>query len=185
MPSTTGIRLLNLTTRSKILKSMYTSSTWSSGILAIGGVFLFIVMNHMAMPVKDVVLKLKSFQNDNSGNGQIDLFECAISFDNFLNTARTLLRESYSISLELAKKLEPLTSISVFSDENVKQFFTDVQEISRSSNYIANTLESTTDHIQEVSASAQTIADRSRRRQRNSAETAAMPAMEKPRSAKP
>lgn len=142
--------------------------------LAIAGVFLFIVMNHMAMPVKDVVLKLKSFQNDNSGNGQIDLFECAISFDNFLNTARTLLRESYSISLELAKKLEPLTSISVFSDENVKQFFTDVQEISRSSNYIANTLESTTDHIQEVSASAQTIADRSQEAAADSAETAAI-----------
>lgn len=142
--------------------------------LAIAGVFLFIVMNHMAMPVKDVVLKLKSFQNDNSGNGQIDLFECAISFDNFLNTARTLLKESYSISLELAKKLEPLTSISVFSDENVKQFFTDVQEISRSSNYIANTLESTTDHIQEVSASAQTIADRSQEAAADSAETAAI-----------
>jgi methyl-accepting chemotaxis protein len=142
--------------------------------LAFAGVFLFIVMNHMAMPVKDVVLKLKSFQNDNSGNGQIDLFECAISFDNFLNTARTLLRESYSISLELAKKLEPLTSISVFSDENVKQFFTDVQEISRSSNYIANTLESTTDHIQEVSASAQTIADRSQEAAADSAETAAI-----------
>lgn len=142
--------------------------------LAIAVVFLFVIMNHMATPVKDVILKLKSFQNDNANNNQVDLFECAIAFDSFLTTARTLLRESYSISIELAKKLEPLTSISVFSDENVKQFFTDVQEISRSSNYIANTLESTTDHIQEVSASAQTIADRSQEAAADSAETAAI-----------
>jgi methyl-accepting chemotaxis protein len=61
-----------------------------------------------------------------------------------------------------------------FSDENVRQFFTDVQEISRSSNYIANTLESTTSHIQEVSASAQTIADRSQEAATDSAEAAAI-----------
>lgn len=138
-----------------------------------GSIFLLIVlMNYMASPIKDVVLRLKGFQNEKVSGSQIDIFECAMVFDSFLVTARTLLRESHSISFELAKKLEPLTSVSAFSDENVKQFFTDVQEISRSSNYIANTLETTTNHIQEVSASAQTIADRSREAAIDSTETA-------------
>ena len=102
------------------------------------------------------------------------MLECAIQFDSFLATAKTLLQESYSIAQEIGRKLEPLTVMSVFSDDNVKQFFTDVQEISRSSNYIANTLDSTTAHIQEVSASAQTIADRSHEAATDSAETAAI-----------
>ncbi len=139
-------------------------------------VVLWFFMNQVSMPIKDVVERLKSFQNESSDSSQADMLECAIQFDSFLSTARTLLQESYSIAQEIGRKLEPLTAMPVFSDENVKQFFTDVQEISRSSNYIANTLESTTLHIQEVSASAQTIADRSHEAATDSAETAAIAA---------
>ncbi len=135
---------------------------------------LWVFMNQVSMPIKDVVERLRSFQNENADSSQSDMLECAIQFDSFLVTARTLLQESYSIAQEIGRKLEPLTAMPVFSDENVKQFFTDVQEISRSSNYIANTLESTTLHIQEVSASAQTIADRSHEAANDSAETAAI-----------
>ena len=136
---------------------------------------LWFFMNQVSMPIKDVIDRLKSFQNESvEGASQNDMLECAIQFDTFLSTARTLLQESYSIAQEIGRKLEPLTAMPVFSDENVKQFFTDVQEISRSSNYIANTLESTTLHIQEVSASAQTIADRSHEAATDSAETAAI-----------
>ena len=117
--------------------------------------------------------RLKSFRNDKEEAPQ-DLLECAFQFDNFLITARSLLQESRSIAQEIGRKLEPLTVTTVFSDDNVKQFFTDVQEISRSSNYIANTLDSTTAHIQEVSTSAQTIADRSHEAATDSAETAAI-----------
>lgn len=137
-------------------------------------VFLWFFMNQVSMPIKDVIDRLKSFQNESAEGSQNDMLECAIQFDTFLSTARTLLQESYSIAQEIGRKLEPLTAMPVFSDENVKQFFTDVQEISRSSNYIANTLESTTLHIQEVSASAQTIADRSHEAATDSAETAAI-----------
>ncbi len=139
-------------------------------------VVLWFFMNQVSMPIKDVVERLKNFQNEASDASQTDMLECAIQFDNFLSTSRTLLQESYSIAQEIGRKLEPLTAMPVFSDENVKQFFTDVQEISRSSNYIANTLESTTLHIQEVSASAQTIADRSHEAATDSAETAAIAA---------
>lgn len=135
---------------------------------------LWFFMNQASTPIKEVVEKLKSFQNEGGENNQTDMLECAIQFDSFLATARTILQESYSIAQELSRKLEPLTAMSVFSDENVRQFFTDVQEITRSSNYIANTLESTTSHIQEVSASAQTIADRSHEAATDSAETAAI-----------
>lgn len=137
-------------------------------------IFLWFFMNQVSMPIKDVIDRLKSFQNESAEGAQNDMLECAIQFDTFLSTARTLLQESYSIAQEIGRKLEPLTAMPVFSDENVKQFFTDVQEISRSSNYIANTLESTTLHIQEVSASAQTIADRSHEAATDSAETAAI-----------
>ena len=134
---------------------------------------LTIFISHSTSPIKEVVEKLKSFQNE-SEPSSADLLESAFQFDSFLATARTLLQESHSIAFEIIRKLEPLTVMSVFSDDNVKQLFTDVQEISRSSNYIANTLESTTSHIQEVSASAQTIADRSHEAATDSAETAAI-----------
>lgn len=137
-------------------------------------VLLWLFMNHISLPIKDVVEKLKTFQNDNDEDGQADMLECAFQFEGFLATAKTILNETYSIAQELNRKLEPLTGMVVFSDENVRQFFTDVQEISRSSNYIANTLESTTSHIQEVSASAQTIADRSQEAATDSAEAAAI-----------
>lgn len=144
-------------------------------IYVIIAVFVMVVyMNQISVPIKEVVMKLRGFQNERLDEHVIDPFEGAVAFDNFLTTSRTLLRESHSIANELAKKLEPMTVLSVFSDENVKQFFTDVQEISRSSNYIANTLETTTTHIQEVSTSAQTIADRSHEAAADSAETAAI-----------
>ncbi len=136
-------------------------------------ILLWTFIGHATNPIKEVVDRLKSFQNESESTSQ-DMLECAFQFDSFLATARTLLTESHSIAQEIGRKLEPLTVMSVFSDENVKQLFTDVQEISRSSNYIANTLESTTSHIQEVSASAQTIADRSHEAATDSAETAAI-----------
>jgi methyl-accepting chemotaxis protein len=134
---------------------------------------LWFFISHSTSPFKNITERLKSFQNEKDNTPQ-DILECAIQFDSFLATAKTLLQESYSIAQEIGRKLEPLTVMSVFSDDNVKQFFTDVQEISRSSNYIANTLDSTTAHIQEVSASAQTIADRSHEAATDSAETAAI-----------
>ena len=137
------------------------------------GVVILIFLTNEAAPFKNISEHLKNFQNEKE-EVPSDIVECALKFDVFLTTAKTLLQESYSISQEIGKKLEPLTVMSVFSDENVKQFFTDVQEISRSSNYIANTLDSTTAHIQEVSASAQTIADRSHEAATDSAETAAI-----------
>ena len=137
------------------------------------GVVIAIFLTNEAAPFKNISEHLKNFQNEKE-DVPGDIVECALKFDGFLTTAKTLLQESYSISQEIGKKLEPLTVMSVFSDENVKQFFTDVQEISRSSNYIANTLDSTTAHIQEVSASAQTIADRSHEAATDSAETAAI-----------
>ena len=137
-------------------------------------VLFWFFMNQVSGPIKDVVERLKIFQNEPASADQVDMLEAAIHFDTFLVTARTILQESYSIAQELNRKLEPLTAMPVFSDENVRQFFTDVQEISRSSNYIANTLDSTTLHIQEVSASAQTIANRSHQAATDSAETAAI-----------
>lgn len=137
---------------------------------------LWVFMNHISLPIKGVIEQLKSFQNEGGDVSHSDMLECAIQFEGFLATAKTILNETYSIAQELNRKLEPLTSMVVFSDENVRQFFTDVQEISRSSNYIANTLESTTSHIQEVSASAQTIADRSHEAATDSAEAAAIAA---------
>ena len=134
---------------------------------------LWFFISHSTSPFKNITERLKSFQNEKDNTPQ-DILECAFQFDSFLATAKTLLQESYSIAQEIGRKLEPLTVMSVFSDDNVKQFFTDVQEISRSSNYIANTLDSTTAHIQEVSASAQTIADRSHEAATDSAETAAI-----------
>lgn len=148
-----------------------------TGSLIFGGVSLVLFwffMNKVSAPIKDVVERLKVFQNESSDTSQVDMLEAAIHFDTFLVTARTILQESYSIAQELNRKLEPLTAMPVFSDENVRQFFTDVQEISRSSNYIANTLDSTTAHIQEVSGSAQTIASRSHQAATDSAETAAI-----------
>jgi methyl-accepting chemotaxis protein len=139
-------------------------------------IVLWFFMNQLSSPIKDVVEKLKSFQNEDGKISQSDMLECAIQFEGFLATAKTILNETYSIAQELNRKLEPLTSMVVFSDENVRQFFTDVQEISRSSNYIANTLESTTSHIQEVSASAQTIADRSQEAATDASEAAAIAA---------
>ncbi len=145
--------------------------SWWILIFSVVAIYLFIL--HESRPFNKITENLKSFQNEKE-SAPTDLVECALKFDNFLTTAKTLLQESYSISQEIGKKLEPLTVVSVFSDDNVKQFFTDVQEISRSSNYIANTLDSTTAHIQEVSASAQTIADRSHEAATDSAETAAI-----------
>lgn len=135
---------------------------------------LWLFLSHVSTPIKDVVDKLRNFQNEDADESQFDMLESAIQFESFLSTAKSILTETYSIAQELNRKLEPLAGTTVFSDENVRHFFTDVQEISRSSNYIANTLDSTTSHIQEVSASAQTIADRSHEAAQDSAEAAAI-----------
>ena len=162
---------------SKTLESLVNYQAYfyygSIAFLIISFFLLLLFMTNEASPFRNITDHLKNFQNEKEDPPQ-DIVECAYKFENFLTTAKTLLQESYSISQEIGKKLEPLTVISVFSDDNVKQFFTDVQEISRSSNYIANTLDSTTAHIQEVSASAQTIADRSHEAATDSAETAAI-----------
>ncbi len=153
------------------------ANLYYTGSLVFAGVALVLFwffMSKVSGPIKEVVERLRVFQNESTETGQVDMLEAAIHFDTFLVTARTILQESYSIAQELNRKLEPLTAMPVFSDENVRQFFTDVQEISRSSNYIANTLDSTTAHIQEVSGSAQTIANRSHQAAADSAETAAI-----------
>ncbi|NLI79868.1 MAG: methyl-accepting chemotaxis protein [Candidatus Riflebacteria bacterium] len=127
--------------------------------LAIGGFWLLLVS--ISLPMRDVINKLFTFRNEDRSPDDVDVFQAAAEFERFLQTSRNIMSETRSISQELMKKIEPLTTMHVFSDENVKQFFTDVQEISRSSNYIANTVEATTASIQEVSTSAQTIAERS------------------------
>ncbi len=121
----------------------------------------WVFLSTLSAPAREVLRKLASFRNEDRGDDDDDLLGAAAEFEKFLHTARNILSETRSISQELVKKIEPLTTTSVFSDENVGQFFTDVQEISRSSNYIANTVEMTTASIQEVSTSAQTIAERS------------------------
>lgn len=149
---------------------------FTASVLFVPGVLflLWLFLSHISTPLKDVVEKLKSFQNEDADENQFDMLESAIQFESFLSTAKSILTETYSIAQELSRKLEPLAGTTVFSDENVRHFFTDVQEISRSSNYIANTLDSTTSHIQEVSTSAQTIADRSHEAAQDSAEAAAI-----------
>jgi methyl-accepting chemotaxis protein len=173
-------RTTELDTLDNALKDLETFSTFfyngSALFVPFALIILWFFMNQLSAPIKDVVIQLKSFQNDDATVAQSDMLECAIQFEGFLATAKTILNETYSIAQELNRKLEPLTSMGVFSDENVRQFFTDVQEISRSSNYIANTLESTTSHIQEVSASAQTIADRSHEAATDAADAASIAA---------
>lgn len=137
-------------------------------------VILWFYLAHSSGPVREVIAKMKLFQNEKMEESSTDILECAFQFDDFLTTARTILSESRSIALELSRKLNPLTSMAVFSDENINHFFTDVQEVSRSSSYIANTLDRTNTSIQEVSASAQTIAGRSNDAAKNSADTAAI-----------
>ncbi|MBF0498700.1 MAG: methyl-accepting chemotaxis protein [Candidatus Riflebacteria bacterium] len=155
-----GMILLQARTRlfmlgSLLLVAFALSSIWTF-LTKIGG------------PIRDTMSRLARFQNEEIPL-EVDMFDCSQEFDKFLHTSRTILAETHSISGELKFKIEPLTNMTVFSDIAINQFFTDVQEISRSSNYIANTLESTTASIQEVSTSAQTIADRSLKAASNSA----------------
>lgn len=147
--------------------------TGSAIFAVLACVTIWFFINHSTLAIKDVVGRLRSFQNESTEDSQ-DMLECAFQFDSFLATARNLLQESNSIAKEIIHKLEPLTVVQVFSDENVNKFFTDVKEIDKSSNYISKTLESTNNHIQEVSASAQTIADRSKVAAQDSAETASI-----------
>lgn len=130
------------------------------------------LITSMGSSLQEVVTKLKKFQNEDNIVNASDINECAEQFENFLHTAQTILSETYSLIQELTSKLEPLTNMTAFSDETMGHFFTDVHEISRSSNYIANTIESTSAGIQEVSTSAQTIADRSHKAAEDSAQTA-------------
>lgn len=100
--------------------------------LATGGFWLLLVS--ISLPMRDVIQKLFTFRNEDRGPDDVDVFQAAAEFDRFLATSRNIMSETRSISQELMKKIEPLTTMHVFSDENVKQFFTDVQELSRSSN---------------------------------------------------
>lgn len=136
-------------------------------VLGMGSIWAF--LNLIGQPNHDTMHKLARFQNEDVPD-DFDFLESAQEFDKFLQTSRTILSETHSIGIELKRKIEPLTNMTVFSDTAINSFFTDVQEISRSSNYIANTLESTTASIQEVSTSAQTIADRSQKAASNSSE---------------
>ncbi len=123
-------------------------------------------------PLAEFFEKIRRFEKEDAKNSDLDLGTIHTSLEKFLQTTRNILGETYSLTQEMRGKIEPLTTSVVFSDENVRHFFTDVQEISRSSNYIANTLESTTASIEEVSTSAQTIADRSQKAAQDSADAA-------------
>jgi len=127
--------------------------------LAAGAFWLFLAT--ITNPMREVLSKLYQFRNEDKSFAEIDFFQTAAEFDRFLQTSKNILSETRSIAQELIRKIEPMTNMAVFSDDNVSHFFTDVQEISRSSNYVANTVEATTASIEEVSTSAQTIADRS------------------------
>lgn len=143
-----------------------------SVIMLLGAtVLIWIFLNLSSLPLRHLLDSIAQFQNESSHEKTADFGLAINEFENLLQTSKTILGETYSLALELTRKTEPLANISVFSDENVGHFFTDVQEISRSSNYIANTLESTTANIQEVATSAQTIADRSSKAAHDSAET--------------
>jgi len=139
--------------------------------LGLAGIWAF--LSQVGIPIRDVLRKLALFQNE-PFDDEPDILSCAQNFDRFFQTSRSVLLETHSIGTELKKKIEPLTSTTAFSDANMNQFFTNVQEISRSSNYIANTLEATTAAIEEVSTSAQTIADRSHKAAQTSAEASAI-----------
>jgi methyl-accepting chemotaxis protein len=170
-------RLEKLDQAIKSLESMARLYLIGSLIFAVAALsFAWGFLATLATPFQETLEKLKGFQNDDSETAEGDMLGCAGEFQAFLETAKTVLIETHSLANELARKIEPLTTTVVFSDENVSHFFTDVQEISRSSNYIANTLESTTASIQEVSTSAQTIADRSQQAARDSADAASIAA---------
>ncbi|HNV69394.1 MAG TPA: methyl-accepting chemotaxis protein [Candidatus Ozemobacteraceae bacterium] len=138
--------------------------------LGLGLAGLYAFLSYLANPIQETLAKLRRFLNEDAYLKEFDVFSSSTEFDRFLQTSKNLLSENYSLSLELKKKIEPLTNMAAFSDTNMNTFFTNVQEIFRSSNYIANTLESTTAAIQEVSTSAQTIADRSAKAAKNSDE---------------
>lgn len=141
-------------------------------VIGLGGVWIF--LTQAIGPLRETANKMVIFQNEPDAQPDMDLASLNTEYDKFFQLAKTLLTEAYSVNLELRKKIEPLTNMVAFSDENMSHFFTDVQEISRSSNYIANTLETTTASIEEVSTSAQTIADRSNKAAQDSAEAASI-----------
>ncbi|MBF0545196.1 MAG: methyl-accepting chemotaxis protein [Candidatus Riflebacteria bacterium] len=143
-------------------------------IFAASSIWAFLIQTNL--PVKDTILKVCHFTNEDPPD-DLDIFSSARSFERFINSIKTVVIELNSITHDLQRKVEPLMAMTAFSEGTVGQnFFTDVQEISRSSNYIANTLESTTASIQEVSTSAQTIADRSQRAAGNSEEASSIAA---------
>lgn len=141
-------------------------------LAGLGGIWFF--LQQMTHPSRELLSRVFHFQNDPDESQDYDLISINSEFEKFFTTVKTVLAEVLSINHELRKKIEPLTNVTAFSDESMRHFFTDVQEISRSSNYIANTLETTTASIEEVSTSAQTIADRSHKAAQDSAEAAAI-----------
>jgi len=164
------------------IKDDMTKIDWMAKIFMIGSLIFVVIgiaclwtfLKITALPIKAVLEKLNSFLNEGNQDVGDDILNCAGEFERFLQTTRSILSETSSITAELKKKVEPLTTTIAFSDASVGMFFTDVQEISRSSNYIANTLESTTASIEEVSTSAQTIADRSQKAAQDSADAASI-----------
>ncbi|MBF0407637.1 MAG: methyl-accepting chemotaxis protein [Candidatus Riflebacteria bacterium] len=140
--------------------------------MSVSSIWAFLIQ--INLPVKDTILRLTSFTNEDTPD-ELDIFSSARSLEKFLVQIKSLMIEMNSLTNEVLRKVEPLTAMTAFSEGTVgRNFFTDVQEISRSSNYIANTLESTTASIQEVSTSAQTIADRSQKAASNSEEASSI-----------
>lgn len=140
---------------------------WGIGIF---GAWFYI--SQSVKPLTETLEKVRRFQNELGEIPTDNLDVINEEYEKFFEISRTILSETHSVNLEFKRKLEPLTNMVAFSDENMTFFFTDVQEISRSSNYIANTLENTTASIEEVSTSAHTIADRSHKAAMDSSETA-------------
>lgn len=140
------------------------------------GLALFL-WNSIMHEFAKVIKKIKNFRNESFSFEECDLESGIAEIEKFYSIIINVISETKSLAKEISRKIEPLTSSSIFSDENISHFFTDVQEISKSSNYIANTLEITSASIQEVSTSAQTIAERSQSAAKDS-ENAAKIALE-------
>jgi methyl-accepting chemotaxis protein len=158
--------------RLESMRSIYFGASLLFLLGGLGGFWMF--LHQSLLPLKDNITKIVQLQNEVELHDEADVAIMVVEMEKFYQNIRNILSETYSINVELRKKIEPMTNFTAFSDENISHFFTDVQEISRSSNYIANTLETTTASIEEVSTSAQTIADRSHKAAQDSAEAASI-----------
>lgn len=105
------------------------------------------------------------FQNENVEASQNDMLECAIQFDSFLSTARTLLQESYSIAQELGRKLD-MTAMPVFLMKTSSSFSPTFRNFAQFELHRQPLLNRRRLHPGSLGFSTDNIADRSRRRQR-------------------